>query len=321
MPKCEKCGKECGCKSIILPVPAKKFPDGGNYRIEVSGIETAAILGAVVEEAKKQKIPFHRAICAVNGSAFYSDEQLTALAHLAAKERVEAIICPGDLAHGFFGNPNRNLNWQNVEEADAYIKEIMRCVDIGFRGFLVWTGPMLKVLNGMRFHGELPKETIFKVSTFANSCNLLDFSSHAEDGANTINAANGLTLENLSEIRELLDEKVAIDCHIVFWQQIVQIISPEKNINPEVAVLPYNRIDDAPEIARVCSPVYFKFESGNPGIGVYDLSKPTWNEKNLAELKRKDVRTAAEIVKTIGKKYPQLNLSDWGPKDLRVPKV
>jgi hypothetical protein len=87
--KCENCKDK-----DFLPDSGKKFPDGAHYRIEVSGIETAGSLGAVVEEAKKQKIPIHRAIATVKGSAFYSDEQLAALAHLAAKEKIEVIICP-----------------------------------------------------------------------------------------------------------------------------------------------------------------------------------------------------------------------------------
>ncbi len=314
---CKKCKKSCKCEKS-LPDSPKKFPDGANYRIEVSGIETVSILGAVVDEAKKQKIPIHRAIATVAGSSFYSDNDLTALAHLAAKEKIEVIICPGDLAHGFFGNPNRNLNWQNAKEMNSYICEIFRCVDIGFRGFLVWSGPMLKVLNNLRFQDELPEETIFKVSTFANSCNVYDFFSHAEDGANTINAANGLTLANLSQIRRSLCDEVAIDVHITFWQQVIVKV-PRGEFHS--ITVPYSRIEDAPEIARVASPVYFKFEKGNLGIGVYDLSKQNWTEKHLAEHKREDVRTAAEIVRRIQKEYSQLKLSDWGPEDLKLPKV
>jgi hypothetical protein len=114
---------------------------------------------------------------------------------------------------------------------------------------------------------------------------------------------------------------VKLDVHITFWQQIIQIIMPEKYVKPIVAVIPYDRIEDAPEIVRVASPVYFKFEAGAPGLSVYDVPRPGWTFKDLAEHKRKDVRTAAEIVKTIMEKYPQLKLSDWSPADLRVPKV
>lgn len=320
----EKCDKDCE-REKCLPDSGKTFPDGAHYRIEVSGIETAAILGAVIDEAKKQRIPIHRAIATVKGSMFYSDEQLAALAHLAAKEKVEVIICPGDLAHGFFGNPNRNLNWQSLKEVSAYLREISRCVDIGFRGFLVWTSPMLKVLNAFRRRGKIPQETIFKVSTFANSCNAIDFLAYAKDGANTVNAANGLTLGNLSEIRQVLNEKnektawdVKIDIHITFWQNLLKLTGRN---TWTLATEDYNRIEDAPEIARIASPVYFKFEKGTPGISVYDVPRPGWSLKDLAEHKRKDVAAAAKVVEAVKGKYPNLKLSGWGPEDLRVPVI
>lgn len=297
----------------------KIFPDGANYRIEVSGIETAEILEAVVDEAKKQRIPIHRAIATVAGSKFYTKCQLMNLAALAALNKIEVIICPGDLARQVIENPNKiftGLNWQNSREANDYVNEIMRCVKLGFRGFLVWRKGMLAALVGARQANVIPEDTIFKLSTFDNNANLADFSLAEELGADTINVSNNLTLENLAAIRDTVD--VVVDVHITFWQ-----LSFEKNEKGalELKVSPYDRINDAPEIARVCSPVYFKFEAGTPGIGVYDVPREGWTFKDLAEHKRKDVRVAAQIVKTIRKKYPQLKLSPWGPSDLRVPKV
>src|SRR3989338_4991978 len=87
----------------------KTFPDGANYRIEVSGIETPKILEAVIDEAKKQKIPIHRAIATVNGSMYWTDEQLEKLAQIAAENKVEVIICPWKLAGLVFENHNKIL--------------------------------------------------------------------------------------------------------------------------------------------------------------------------------------------------------------------
>ncbi|MDP1629445.1 MAG: hypothetical protein Q8L57_02380 [bacterium] len=300
-----------------LPSSPLTFSDGANYRIEVSGIETAEILEAVVDEAKIQGIPIHRAIATVAGSKFYSDRELKKLAKVAAEYKVEVIICPGDLAHGFFGNPNRNLNWQNNNEINAYRDEILRCAKLGFRGFLTWSFPMLMMLGLLREHGLLPSETIFKLSTFANSCNVLDFLLAKHLGANTVNTANGLTLENLSDIRKT-GPNIVMDVHITFWQNLLKANTSGRL---ELCTEFYDRVQDAPEIARICSPVYFKFEAGTPGIGVYDVPRPDWTFKDLAEHKRKDVRVAAQIVRRIKEEYSELNLSDWGPDDLRVPKI
>ncbi len=321
--KCEKHKKDCKCEKS-LPDSPKKFPDGTHYRIEISGIETAEILEAVVDEAKKHSIPIHRAIATVAGSKFYTDGQLKKLAKVAADNKIEVIICPDNLAKAVIDDPNKiftGLNWQNNEEATAYFKEIVRCVKIGFLGFLVWRKGMLDALNKMRNYTRralygMPTDAIFKLSTFDNNANVADFMVAEALGANTINAVNNLTLKNLANIRRSLS--IAMDVHITFWQLFF-----EKNEKGrlELGVKPYDRIKDAPEIARIASPVYFKFEAGTPGIGVYDVPRSDWSFKDLAEHKRKDVRVAAKIIKTIKKKYPHLKLSDWGPKDLRVPIV
>ncbi len=295
----------------------KKFPDGANYRIEVSGMETPGILEAVIDEAKKQKIPIHRAISTVKGSLYWSDEQLKALARIAAENKVEVIICPWKLAGLVFENPNRILADLRLtdEETNEYLAEIDRCIKLGFRGFLVWDKDLLELLNRKI---RKTSDIIFKLSTFANSFNRLNFVSAVRKGANTINTANGLPLEKLAKIRAAVPERVKLDIHMTFWQMTF-----EKNENGrlELTAKPYDRIKDAPELARICSPCYFKFEAGTPGIGVYDLSGPNWTEKDLAEHKRKDVRTAARIVRAIRRKHPDLVCSDWGPADLRVPRI
>lgn len=297
----------------------KTFPDGANYRIEVSGIETPDILEAVIDEARKQKIPIHRAIATVQGSMYWTDEDLRKLAQIAAENKIEVIICPGNLARGLIKNPNNlftMMNWQSYEEAEVYLKEVRRCLAVGFRGFLVWRKGMLYELATRRLKGVYPAETIFKLSTFDNNANSWDFCLATILGADTVNAANNLSLINLAKIRETIS--TVMDIHITFWQMALE---KSKGGGLELAVKPYDRIKDSPELVRICSPCYFKFEAGNPGIGVYDLSRPEWTEKDLAEHKRKDVRTAAKVVRNIKKKYPDLALSDWGPEDLRIPKI
>ncbi len=44
----------------------KTFPDGANYRIEVSGIETPGILEAVIDEAKKCRIEDKKKVIVFN---------------------------------------------------------------------------------------------------------------------------------------------------------------------------------------------------------------------------------------------------------------
>ena len=59
-----------------LPTSTKTFPDGANYRVEISGIETPGVLAATIDEAKKQGVPFHRSISVVRGASMLTREQL-----------------------------------------------------------------------------------------------------------------------------------------------------------------------------------------------------------------------------------------------------
>jgi hypothetical protein len=307
----------------LIPDSDKLFPDGARYRLEFSGVETPLVGKAIIDEASKNGLPVHRLIATVGGSKYWTNQNLKELAKIAHENKVEVIICPWILARGLIDNPNNmftNMNPKNSDEFSVYWMEVLRCIHLGFRGFLAWTPAMAERIADARNCGLFPPETIFKVSTFANCRNPKDFLLYESLGANTINSANGLTVKELSDVRQTL--RATLDTHITFWQMALR----KQKVGDDLFVLilevnPYDRVADAPEIARVASPVYFKFEAGNPGIGVYDLSGPNWTEDDLIEHKREDVRTAAKVVEDIKRKYPHLKLSDWGPADLRVPIV
>ena len=47
------------------------------------------------------------------------------------------------------------------------VADIMRCIDIGFRGFLVVGEGLLRMFNKMRENGDIPEDVTFKVSIYA----------------------------------------------------------------------------------------------------------------------------------------------------------
>ncbi|MBI3666707.1 MAG: hypothetical protein HY236_10885, partial [Acidobacteria bacterium] len=42
------------------PASTKRFPDGGQYRIEIPSTEGPRVLAAVLDEAAKRRTPLHR---------------------------------------------------------------------------------------------------------------------------------------------------------------------------------------------------------------------------------------------------------------------
>ena len=65
-----------GRDAYDLPTSKVTFPDGGNYRMEIAGIEHYSNFAAMMGEAKKYKPTIHRAICTVGGSTYMSLDDL-----------------------------------------------------------------------------------------------------------------------------------------------------------------------------------------------------------------------------------------------------
>jgi len=288
-----------------LPTSPKTFPDGANYRVEISGIETARILEATIDEAHKQGVPFHRAISLVRGATLFTRDQLREFARIAHEGRVEVIITPGPRPPWYTGRqiatPEGALSGMRMRGMDSvrdYLIDIERCIEIGFRGFLVWDEGVLSLLNSMKENGDFPREVIFKVSIFAGHANPAGVKLVESLGADTCNPVADLTLPMLAAIRSVVS--IPLDIHIQLWASMGG----------------YNRIYETPEIARVASPCYFKMESGT-GMAMY----MPWStsEEGLAELGREKIRSIKNIIELIDQTYPELRVSRQEAADLRIP--
>jgi len=49
------------------PASTKRFPDGGHYRIEMSGVEGPKVLEALIAERRRRDIPIHRLVSFCQG--------------------------------------------------------------------------------------------------------------------------------------------------------------------------------------------------------------------------------------------------------------
>ena len=288
-----------------LPTSPKTFPDGANYRVEISGIETVKVLAATIDEAQKQGVPFHRAISMVRGATLFTREELREFARVAREAKVECIVTPGPRPTWDIGRQASTpeglisgLRLRGMDSVIHYIKDIQRCIDAGFRGFLVWDEGVLSLLTAMRENGDIPKDVTFKVSIFAGHANPAGIRLIESLGADTCNPVADLTLPMLAGLRSVAS--IPFDIHIQLWSSMGG----------------YNRIYETPEIVRVTSPCYLKMEPG-PGLGMY----MSWgcSEDGLAELGREKIRSIKNIIELVSETYPKLKVSKQGPKDLRIP--
>lgn len=81
-----------------LPTSSLAFPDGANYRIEVSGVERLSVLHALIDEMDRRGVAVHRLISTVMGSTLLSDEELEEFAQVAHDAKLEVILTPGPRA-------------------------------------------------------------------------------------------------------------------------------------------------------------------------------------------------------------------------------
>lgn len=314
------------------------FPDGAHYRIEVSGIETAEIFKKTAKAFKKAGIPWHKAICCVRGAGaprknpmmndevlcgFYKERELREFAKIGADYGIEVIATP-------FTRPTyqksaiqakspqgiiSGMSWRGQETVKDYYDDIMYLYNLGFRGFLIWRKGMLNSLMKCAYMELFPKDIVLKLSVFDGNANPADadfvlssiknfyFNELPIFGA-TMNPVTDLTVGQIGEIRHCFDD-FPLDIHSRIFE------SWGGN----------NRIEEAYEIVKAASPVYFKDEPG-PGLEMY---RPDYSVKELLEYKLEAVEVARRIIKNVNKgneKYgTDFRISEQGPSDLKIPVV
>jgi len=290
-----------------LPDSQLRFPDGCHYRIEVSGVERPEVLEALVDESDKRGVPVHRLISMVMGSTLLDEKELRRFAEVAASAGMEVIVTPGPRAPWDIGRqlatPEGALSgirYRGMDQLLHAVRDIMRCVKLGFRGFLVVDEGLLMILAKMKEKGLIPENTVLKMSIFAGHANPAGCRVVEMLGASTVNPVGDLTLPALAAIRKAI--KIPMDFHVYLFDSWGG----------------FNRIYDAPDVARMCAPVYFKIE---PGPSVAQLYRQWAPPQHLAWLAREKVKYAEILIEIIREKYPNVKVSGKAPKDLAVPEV
>jgi len=176
-----------------------------------------------------------------------------------------------------------------------YIADMMRNIEAGFRGFLVYDEGVLSIVNQMRKEGFIPKETIFKFSVFGGYCSPAGARVIESMGANTMNPLSDVSLPILAAIRKAVN--IPLDIYMIIVDSFGGMF----------------RAYEAPEIARVASPCYFKFE---PGTSEADIYKPWVTESWHQGFIRQKVKMASIVKEIVARHAPQLKLSGKGPSDL-----
>lgn len=230
------------------PASDQRFPDGGQYRIEIPSVEGPNALRAVFETADALGVPVHR-VSQGSGVMLLTDAELDEMATLARERggiEISLFVGPragwdtGAMAYSTAGRivaPKIRGQDQLVQA----VEDVRRACEHGITSVLVTDEGLLWVLNELKKAGDLPRELILKGSVMLGSSNPVSIRLLEQSGLTTFNVPSDLSLAHLAAIRAATT--MPIDLYVEVPDDIGGFIR-----HYEIA-----------DIVRICAPVYLKF--------------------------------------------------------------
>lgn len=229
-----------------LPTSEKRFPDGGQYRFEVPGIQGPAAMKALLEALDEFGIQIHR-VTQTKGIMTLLDSEIDKMLEYAQKWNVELLLATGPRAttdtSASVNTPEgvrMGYRLRGQEQIVRAVEDIRRAVRLGVRSFMVYDEGQLWLMNQMRKDGFLPFDVRFKISAHTGHGNPCSAKLLEQNGANSFNPVRDIQLQMLAAIRAAID--IPIDIHTE---------------NPK-STGGFIRHYEVPEIIRVAAPVYLK---------------------------------------------------------------
>jgi hypothetical protein len=225
-----------------------RFGDGGSYKWEVAGALDASSISALHAALARDGIRLHQVTNTV-GTLRYRDAEIRDMVAAAAELGVQLRMASGP--RGMYDIGGQKFAAGVVAAASAYrlrgteqlaagLDDMLRAVDLGVRGFLVFDEGLLSVAADARSAGSLPAEVRFKASSNMGAGNPAHVRALAGLGADSVNVQRDLDVRMIAAIRAATP--LPLDLH---------------TDNPR-STGGFLRGYDVPEFIRVGAPVYLK---------------------------------------------------------------
>ncbi|NDZ77243.1 hypothetical protein G3I19_01610 [Streptomyces sp. SID10853] len=290
---------------VTLPASEVRFPDGGQYRVEIPSVEGPDVMAAVIEEAQRRGVPLHR-LSQGSGGLLTTQGELADLAGMGAAHSVEVSLFVRPLAGWGIGAGalaplgTSAAQARGADQLVHNLEDLRRMTDAGLRGALITDLGVLEAAALMRSEGELPPRVRFKGSVQMGLSNPVSIGMGARCGLDSYNVPPDLTVAHLAEIRARTD--MPLDIYIE---------SPDD-------VGGFVRYYEIAEIVRVAAPVYLKFGVRN-APGLYPSGAHL--RDTAVALGRERVRRADIGLEFLRRYYPDAVASAPGAPDLGIPEI
>lgn len=271
-----------------MPTSQKTFSDGGHFKIEIPTVNTIEAMDAVLSESVKLSININR-ITETYGIFRHTQPEIKQMIKLCRDYGCELVMSTGPRATYDTSASAASLQGKTIglrlrgqDQLIRAVEDLQRAIDLGVQSFLIYDEGLLWVLNEFRQKNIIPSQIKFKISAHCGhgnpaSLKLLEFL-----GANSINPVRDLQLPMLAALRATIN--IPIDCH---------------TDNP-VGSGGFIRVYEAPDIVRLCSPVYLK--TGNSVIAEHSISTTARDGIRMA-------RQASIVFEMLEKYYPHARQS------------
>jgi hypothetical protein len=281
-----------------IPSSQVQFSAGGDYGIEVASVNNPRILEQVLRLADRWDVRVDR-VDECRGMFRLPDAEIREMVDVCRERQTGLVMSVGPRAvydsGGFSRSPNgvrigyRLRGMNNVAHA---VEEVLRGVELGVRGFLVYDEGLLDVLGQMRAAGRIPAESVLKLSVHAGCANPASARLFARLGADTINLVPDLDVAMIAATRQ------ATTCPLDLFSDTAG------------AAGSMIRTYDVPEFIRVGAPVYIKAGA---------VSQPMQNHlpsSTEVEERMKQVRCVVEMIQRAA---PHARPVDRAERTLAIP--
>jgi hypothetical protein len=234
-----------------MPDSPARFPDGGQYRVEIPSVEGPDALRTVLAQAKERGVPVHR-ISQGSGITLLTDDEIVDMLRQGQDAGTEICLFTGPRAGWGTGvqataSTGRVIlgSLRGMDELRGALLDVVHAADLGVRSVLVSDLGQLAVLARMRAAGDLPADMILKVSISLPVANPATARVLEDLGATTLNLPVDLAVHDIAAIRAAVS--LPLDIYIEAADDFGGPV----------------RYYDIPEIVRVAAPVYLKFTVRN----------------------------------------------------------
>jgi hypothetical protein len=272
-----------------LPTSAARFPDQGQWRVEIPSVEGPMAFRAATQEAARLQVPVHR-ISQGSGIMMLTGPELDEMIEIGRSHGIEVALFVGPRASWDVGVQATSSSGRVVagslrgtDQLVYAIEDVRRACERGLRWVLVADVGLLWVLAKLRGSGDLPGDLRLKVSISLPIANPAT-AKHLEDlGADSLNLPVDLSLSQIAGIRAAVT--VPLDLYVEAADDFGATV----------------RHYETAELVRVAAPVHLKFTVRN-APGLYPSGGHL--EPLVVSTARERVRRAALGLELLSRYYP-----------------